>query len=387
MVMKVVVGHSADPDTPLAVSEVVRQCREKLGDVPPRCGIVFACMEADHKQMLVDIRQAFPGLPIVGCSTDGELSSILRFQEDSIALMILGGEKLQASVGVGRGVSESPKQAAVAAIEEARRGLSGPAVLCVAFPESLTASGVSIVRALSDALGPEVLLTGGTSGDQWCFKGTHQFFGEEVLADAVPVLLLGGDVVASVGIASGWRPMGRRATVTRAKENRVYEIDGVPALAFYKSFLGDHVVPNPEYPLGVYEGEASQFYLRAPLSYDQSDGSITFAGDIPENAAIQITEAARADMLSACEDSVASAREQLGEVQPSGALVVSCAARKQLLGTRTELEYNALCSHLSPEVPVLGFYSYGEIAPIDGRVVADFHNETFVTVLFGSREP
>ena len=33
------------------------------------------------------------------------------------------------------------------------------------------------------------------------------------------------------------------------------------------------------------------------------------------------------------------------------------------------------------DVPVVGFYSYGEIAPICGRNHAHFHNETFVTVV------
>ncbi|MFO0635243.1 MAG: hypothetical protein U0168_20540 [Nannocystaceae bacterium] len=35
-------------------------------------------------------------------------------------------------------------------------------------------------------------------------------------------------------------------------------------------------------------------------------------------------------------------------------------------------------------VPAFGFYSYGEIAPLQGQAAVDFHNETFVAVLFGA---
>jgi hypothetical protein len=300
-------------------------------------------------------------------------------------VVAFSSDKVTFTAGIGRCVSAGPYQAAMEAVGMAR----GPTTprLCVTLPESLTVSGVSVVKALNQVLGSDVILVGGTAGDQWSFQGTRQFFGTQVLQDSLPVLLISGNVQVSVGVASGWRPVGRRARVTRSSANIVYEIDQMPALEFYKSCLGDHVDPTPEYPLGVFDEHTSQFYLRAPLQYDEGSGSITFAGDVPPDMEVQITQAGRSDMLDACRESVNKAMQEFSYVGqlPSAALVFSCAARKQLLGTRTAEEVRVLKEHMRQPIPVVGFYSYGEIAPLGGAARADFHNETFVTVLVGAQ--
>jgi hypothetical protein len=172
--------------------------------------------------------------------------------------------------------------------------------------------------------------------------------------------------------------------VDRAEANVVYEIGGDTALAFFRQHFGDHVVPSPEFPLGVVDVDRAESYLRAPMAYDEESGAVTFAGDVPTGARVQITAAGKDGIVDGCKQSVTQALAELGDVAPSGALLVSCAARKQLLGTRTSKEHEILRECLGADVPTLGFYSYGEIAPQGGHNVADFHNETFVTVLLGA---
>ena len=120
------------------------------------------------------------------------------------------------------------------------------------------------------------------------------------------------------------------------------------------------------------------------MSYDPEKESVTFAGDVPTGSSVQITGAGREGIVDGARQSVEQARENLGSATPSGALLVSCAARKQLLGTRTSKEHDILQECLGQDVPMLGFYSYGEIAPQGAHNVADFHNETCVTVLLGA---
>ena len=63
---------------------------------------------------------------------------------------------------------------------------------------------------------------------------------------------------------------------------------------------------------------------------------------------------------------------------------MSCAARKQILGTRTAEEQASLRRSALGELPFAGFYAYGEICPKKAGEPAIFHNETFVTVVFGA---
>ena len=68
---------------------------------------------------------------------------------------------------------------------------------------------------------------------------------------------------------------------------------------------------------------------------------------------------------------------------PSFALAFSCAFRKDVLGTRTEEEIRILRENLPLQIPVSGFYSYGEIAPLVKGQESFFHGATLVTLLVG----
>jgi hypothetical protein len=69
-------------------------------------------------------------------------------------------------------------------------------------------------------------------------------------------------------------------------------------------------------------------------------------------------------------------------VPPDAALFFSCAARKNLLGTRTGEELEQIRGILGRAVPICGFYGYGEISPHMGDPTGTkYHNESFVTLL------
>ena len=381
--MKLTVAHTNDPDTDAAAAELVEQCRERLGDAKPVAGIFFAAVDAEHEPMLAAIMDAFPDLALIGCTTDGEVSSALEFQEDSMGLALFSGDGLRARAGIGTALAANPTQAAEAAVGAAL--LDGEhARLCITLPESLTVSAVSTVSALTKALPEGVPLVGGTAGDQWRFERTKQFCGRETHSDSLPVLMLYGDFHFGIGVASGWSPIGESGKVTKAESNVVYEIEGESALAFFRRHFGDHVEPSPEFPLRVVDVDRAEAYLRAPMSYDPENETVTFAGDVPTGSSVQITGAGRDGIVDGARQSVEQARADLGDAKPGGALLVSCAARKQLLGTRTGKEHDILRECLGEDVPMLGFYSYGEIAPQGGHNVSDFHNETCVTVLLGA---
>lgn len=364
-----------------ATKAALDQAIGSLGGQRPVAAIVFAAVHHDHQAILHTLAERLPGVPLVGCTTDGELSSSLAFQEDSLALMLFAGDGLRAKAGIGRGLSSDSGAAARAAVAMALADEAEAPRLCIAFPESLTASAAVLVGQLNRALPASTMLVGGTAGDQWQFEKTHQFFQGEVTSDSVPVLMLFGAFEATVGVASGWATVGQAGCITRAAENVVHEIDGVPAMDFYTNYFGDAVEATPEFPLGVLDGD--QFYLRAPMGTCPDSGAVTFAGDVPEGSLVHISAAERDAIVHGCKTSLAAANDGLAAQaghEAAGVIIISCAARKQLLGTRTDQEYSAVRKALG-DVPVIGFYSYGEIAPFQDRTVAHFHNETFVTVV------
>ena len=381
--LKVAVGHSTDLDSPDAIAEVLDQCHTALMGARPMAGIVLAAIDFDHKLILGKILATFPELALIGGTTDGEISSVLGFEQDSLTLILFCSDRICITAGIGTHVSNNVASATHTAITQAKATNPNPIQFCLTLPESLTTSAVQIVENLKKILGPQVPIFGGLTADQWRFQQTYQFFQDQIYSDAVPVLLFSGPVLFSHGIASGWRPIGKQGRITRAKQNIVYEIDGKPALDFYKYYLGP-LPPSSDYPLAVVESGEKFMYMRAPSGlYNPDKGSINFFGDLPEGALVQITEASRDNILHASQISMQQASQHYPGESPAAALFFSCASRRQILGSRTGEEYHFTKTSLKQALPSCGFYTNGEIAPLQQKGPTYFHNETFVTVLLG----
>lgn len=398
---QVAVGHGIDPDSIGAVEEALQQCQETLGGNIPQAGIVMAAVDFEHKAILKKIRESYPDIVLVGGTSIGEMSSVMAFQEDSLTMMLFCSDEVSFRAGVGHQTDKDSLAAASAAIADAFAANpypdspQSPAIkLCYAIGDGLLIDGVAMVNGISSALGPTVPVIGGLSADAWQFEKTYQFISTpsrtDVLRASVVVLTFAGNLKVSYGIASGQRPLGPKATVTKSNSNTLHEVDGAPTKDFYVKTLG---VSNVRLSGGcswsgtiaVYEPKETDFYLRSPNSNGNFDGSITYFGHVPEQSTIQFTAADNDSLLSATKEAFQKAQAAYPGTFPSAALMISCASRMKALGTRIKEEYQLVEQFLGPELPSMGFYSYGEISPFSGQTTTRFHNETFTALLLGTQ--
>jgi len=383
--IKVGLGQSENFDTLAAIESVIDQCRSQMADLQPQAGIVFASVNFDHRLMLDRILEIFPGLDLIGCTTAGEFSSSFGFSDDSISLMVFYSNEVQIGIGVGRAVSENPAEALPAAVKEASDKLSQPASICLAFPDWHSQSFDSLVKGLNLALGYDCPIFGGVAGTLWNEDLVPlQFYRDEVLADAMPIILFAGSLEYSFSIANSWKPVGKQAKITSAEGRRVKRIDDFNAVDFYRHYLGDHSTPPQEFLLAVYDENSARSYLRGPMEY-HPDASITFFESIPVGATVQLTEAIREDMIEDTQYTSRQVVQALPELKPAFAMAFSCGFRKNLLGTRVGQEFQILKDNLPRNLPLIGFYSFGEIAPIIKGQESLFHGATLVTLLVGQR--
>jgi hypothetical protein len=382
--LKTAVGHSNDPDSLEAIGEILAQCRNTLGEQIPQAGILFAAVDFDCVLILQEIDRAFPNIELIGCTTDGELSSILEFQQDSLTLTLFytDTEEIEIRAAVGRNISQNPEEIARSMATEAKRELNLPIQFGITLPESLTTSVVSILTGLEAAL-ENVPIFGGAAADRWEMKQTYQFYKTEVLTDAVPILLFAGDFHFSYGIAGGWHPIGKRSQITKVDKNIIYEIDNKSALDFYHYYLNDYK-PDSAYPLAVFPPDEERFFLRGSISYDLLEGSVKVSGDVPEGSMVQITHTTLEDVVNASAISFNEALSNYSGSEPEAVICFSCAWRRQVMGTRANEEYQALAPYLKKKIAACGFYTYGEIAPFRDNGQNFFHNTTFLTLLLGN---
>jgi class 3 adenylate cyclase len=387
--LRVGVGHREGVDTAQVLAAAIADVKEQLGDTPAAAVIVTISGNFDPQQIARGLAAAFPAIPIVGVTSAGDLSSRLGVSEDSINLLVLGcepGDDIRFSAGLGERAAGDPDAAAAAAIAQAAPGPD--ASLCFAFPDSRRPGTQALITALAARLPPGCAMFGGKLSGQFddLEAPRAQIFGGRVVTDCLPVLLCAGAIRHDFRVIRGWTPVGMRQVVHSADGNQVRRIGERTALEYYWHYFGAHARLLPEFGLAVHAGDDG-FYIRTPLSSDASDGTISFGGEVPQGAEVQLSEAVREHLLAETERALASLGTRPGEpaamLRPAAVLVFSCAARKQILGTRISLEVAAIERAL-PDVPVFGFYAGGEIAPLVAGGEPRLHNATMVTLVLGT---
>jgi hypothetical protein len=388
--IKIAVGHSEDVDSLDAIIDVLEQCDETLNGLMPNAGILYTALGFDFQIIIDEIMNKYPNLELIGCTTDGEISSKLGCVEDSVTLTLFYSDTIEIKCGVARNLSNNKEESIKNAIKKAKEGITKPLNLGIIIAESMTIGGVAILEECKKNFGSKFPLFGGLSADQWNMSRTYQFYKNEILEDSFLILIFAGNMAFSSGIASGWFPVGHKKKVSKVKNNVVYELENEPILDFYNKYLEgsyDYSRVPTEYPLAVYPEDedvtTNKFYIRSPHTFSEKDKSITFFGDIPNNTYVQLVTGSSDKISAASESALKQAVDTFKGIKPLAALVFTCSARKALLGMNVTKEYEYLVKAMPEDFLICGFYTYGEIGPLDNGTESRFHNGTILVLLIG----
>jgi hypothetical protein len=381
------VGNSDDVDPADAIAGAIEQCRAALGGLRPQAGLLFTAFDSFAPASLAAVRDAFPGVSIMGATSAAEISSPGGYQEDSLTLALFASGDVDITAGVGSGLGIDVEAACRAAAGQALAGTKRQPKLAVVVAEGFVVDPQLTLNAVARALPAGVTIVGGTSArrDFVTVTPTYQFCDDVVATDGVAILLFSGPIAFSTAVGTGWRTIGASGTVTRSAYGALHEIDGRPAIEFLARYLDVTGPASYGNPLAVIEAGGAQSYLRAIQGSDPDSGAVHLAGSIPVGATVQLTTANTDEILAGTKDALARAAADFpGESQPEAALIFSCSVRKFLLGSRTRIEAEMASSQYGAAMPLAGLYCYGEMGPVRGAPTSRFLNETFVTVLLGT---
>ncbi len=344
--------------------------------------------------MLAGVHSVIKNVPLVGCSTDGEITTD-GYKEDSVSLMVLNSDELSFSMGYGLEANKDARKTGqdVAQMVLNKRDNEKQPSIFFLFGDGVKANGAELVRGAQVVLGEEFHIVGGLAGDGFKFKKTYQYYDNQVITNGAVGLLISGNVNVATGVKHGWTFIGRGRKVTKAVGNVVYEFDGESVFKIYEDYLGERANELPgvafEFPFGIID-ENNHHYLRCPVGVDREAGTVTFAGEVPVGATIKMTTGTTLEAINAAREASALAMSKLGtNTTPAAIFIFDCCARKKVLGRRIQHEINAIQGILGENVPLIGFYTYGEIAPIkekkEGKIVEQsvFHNLTDTIVVLG----
>lgn len=382
MSLSCVVGKGKQETASASSREAAETCRARLGGCEPDFLLLFSSALFPQEEVVRTIRAAFPSTPLMGCSTAGEIYNEGP-DKRSVALVAFTGIKVHP--GLGGLIAQD----ALAAGQVLGRQLNcDPGRVILLFNDALAGDGAGILRGLQERMGPRLPLVGGAAGDNSMFQQTHVYWNDSIHSGTAVGACLDGDFVFGLGVRHGWEPIGLPFRVTKSKGNRLMEINGLPAFKLYDEYFGqytDRLRNHPfgrlavHYPLGYSVPNSEEFLLRAPLAVEPN-GTILCVAEVPEGASVRLMIGSVEGALQAARIAAMEALSQMQGRLPKLALVFTGIARRTLLGPRAAEETAVIRDILGAQVPIVGFNTYGEIAPLEGihSNPSCFHNETVV---------
>lgn len=369
------------------------QAVNKLENIKPDIIFAFSSIKYDQGEVLKGIREVAPGALVVGGSAAGEITSwVTAF--DGVTALAISSDTVKFIGGVGKGVSQDSFRAGAEAAQAVVDKQDGRMPdLFIMMPDGITGNGEAIVEGVKSVIGQNAPIIGGSLGDDYLFKKTYEYYGDQVLSDAVIGVGLYGKFAYGFGIKHGWEPVGLPLTVTKADGVKLQEVDGKPALSIYEDYFGKEsaeLVKEPlarmayTYPLGIPVEGSDELLIRDPVIANEK-GEITMAAAIPVGAKVRLMIGDRDKAIAAAKTAAETALSQLEGAAPKFILMFNCMARNKLLGVRCHEENSSVSKAIGSEVPMAGFYTYGEQGPLLGKkgTPAYFHNETMTLLVVG----
>lgn len=334
-----------------------------------------------------ELQKMYPKAHILSCSTAGEIIGS-DVSDDSLSLTAMQWEKSTIRFS---SISVASAEESYEAGKKLGQGIQhNELVHTMVFSDGQRVNGTQLVRGLIETLPKDIAVTGGLVGDGANFKKT--LIGLDGQAEEGKIVLLGfygKDLRVGYGSLGGWDPFGPERLITRATGNVLYELDGKPALALYKEYLGDKAKDLPAsgllFPLQLRlsADHGEDMVTRTLLNIDEKEQSLIFAGDMPEGAFARLMKANFDRLIDGAAGAANMSAEGLGKQAPELAVLISCVGRKLVLKDRVEEEIEAVRGAIGTDAAVCGFYSYGEISPVAAtEKQCRLHNQTMTITTF-----
>lgn len=341
-----------------AVAEISAQ----IDGVSPGLLVLFVSSSCDLKSLAASLLATFPGVPMLGCTTAGEIGRF-GYGAGGIAGVAFAAGDLRFELGLLEGLSTRDFRDIQKFAGDLRARLGAregtlDAEDCFGFMliDGLCGREESVARAFHDGLGGIPLL-GGSAGDGLAFRQTFVLYQGRFVSDAAVLLLARSTRPFTVFKTQHFVCGSERMVVTGADPERrvVYEINGCPAAEEYSRVIGvaiDYLDPMvfAAFPVLVRIGDSD--FVRS-IQKVNPDGSLSFFCAIDEGIVFRVAEGV--GMLENLEATMASIRQKIGK--PRLILACDCILRNLEAERRG---WKQRVGEVLADCNVVGFSTYGE---------------------------
>ncbi len=368
-------GYSLSTDPAIAV----RELHEAI-DQPDTALAVFFCSSAyDLEKLAVELRHRFAGVPLIGCTTAGEITP-MGFQDGSITGFSIGGEATRAATSRIDCLGDCPISAGFLAAEElmARFGQGGTPVddtntFGLLLIDGMSAREEVVLSTIHWGMGTIPLL-GGSAGDDMRLSNTFVYHNGAFSTNTALLTLVQIDTPFRTFNTKHFRGTSEKLVVTKADPERrlVLELNAAPAAGEFARIVGVHVDDLSPEMLGdrsLMVKIGGEFYVRS-IQKVGADGSLTFYSAIEQG--VVLTLATPGDLVQDLRDLFETLQDDIGK--PQLVIGFDCVLRRMEMERR---QTRHLASRIMADNNVIGFATYGE------QYHAMHLNHTFTGVAIG----
>ncbi|MEA3499285.1 MAG: FIST N-terminal domain-containing protein [Campylobacterota bacterium] len=309
------------------------------------------------QNLLNQLNKQLPKVKIVGTTTQGEIIDG-KSLEDSVILSfsIFENTKVETSLQIHKDEDNYSFKTGKRLVENCIEKNSRVMIL---FADLLNTNSSELLDGINSVEKKDIKITGGVAGD---LDGSYIFNEKGITSNGVVVALLNNhNLNIFTHYSTAWIPVGKAMTITKSKNNRVYTIDNRTAVETYKYYLDIDISKNLlefdiEFPL-VINGDSYR-KARTPIKCF-SDGSIQFAGNMPEGEAVYLSYGNIDLVIKNSKETV----ELLQKKPIESIFIYSSIGRKKLLGSFIDVELSPLKSIAK----ISGFFTYSEFFTLDNK--------------------
>jgi hypothetical protein len=212
---------------------------------------------------------------------------------------------------------------------------------------------------------------------------TYQFVDNHIVKNGF-VILSFKNLEAVIDISLGFIPYGIKYQITKAKDRKVYEVDGDKNFSkIMKRILKGIDEPDLRYlwyvPINILD-EKDGYVATLRTIKDLTDDYVEFFAAVKEGQRFKISFATSEDILNANIECAKRLKRKMKH--PELVLNFSCIARQYVLDDKQSEEIKIYSDII--KAPLFGFFTFGEIGPDKRYKNLKLYNET--SVIIGMRE-
>jgi len=383
MATKAGVGMSRHHNPNLAGREAAQQALKNAGVAKPDFVFMFASIGYDQRSLLRTVREATGGAPLSGCSAEGTINGDEADESGfSVVVTAISSDELRWTNGLARGLEDDARAVGQQVAQDLMTDLSADTIGLFVFPDGLiTLTLENFFAGLEENLSTVQFLPlwGGGAGNNLDTVGpTYQYCDDEVVSGGISYALLSGKAQASWAISHGLVPIGGERIVTCSKGNVIYEIDDKPAVEVLKEYLPEQALTEERdwmrYAISLalcfrapsYMKD-EEYVVRGVPALRMADGSIIVQTEVSEGTSVWFSSRDKEKITTGFDRMAAQIKDQLGGEKPKLVFQFECLTRgKTMFREQEKLQIlKRFRKSLDPEAPWAGFYTIGEIGPVE----------------------